>query len=165
MGGSDPNNFTLRVIESLQEVRVSDLEVNVLVGGSNPHRQSLERAATAWRGRLRLSDSVADVASAMAYSDLAVAGAGTTCLEMCFMGLPAVLIDLAENQTPIAQAFARLGAAMHPGSSQDVAPSRVATEIEGLMCDAGRRRSMSQIARTLVDGKGALRVVEELRRT
>jgi spore coat polysaccharide biosynthesis predicted glycosyltransferase SpsG len=80
------------------------------------------------------------------------------------MRLPAVLIDLAKNQTHIAQEFARLGIATHPGSSRDVMPFQIAVEVDSLLASADRRRNMSTNARLLVDGEGAQRVVDELHR-
>jgi UDP-2,4-diacetamido-2,4,6-trideoxy-beta-L-altropyranose hydrolase len=81
---------------------------------------------------------------------------------MCLLGLPALLIDLAENQTPIAKEFARRGTAYHLGSSSTVTPERIAMEALWLLDSAAKRSAMSQRGRELVDGDGAERVVREL---
>ena len=44
LGGSDPDNATLKVILALHRVRGAPLEATVVVGAGNPHYQSLEKA-------------------------------------------------------------------------------------------------------------------------
>ena len=45
LGGSDPDNVTLKVLEALSLVPAERLEATVVIGGGNPHRASLEAAA------------------------------------------------------------------------------------------------------------------------
>ena len=49
MGGSDPDNFTATVIEGLRSL--PNIEATVVVGGSNPHIESLQRMTAAHGGR------------------------------------------------------------------------------------------------------------------
>ncbi len=97
-GGSDPDNFTLRVLEALQRVSVENFEAVVVVGGNNPHLNSLEQAVAKHTDRVRLSSDASNMPELMAWADGAVAAAGATCWEMCFLSLPALLLDLAPNQ-------------------------------------------------------------------
>ena len=39
----------------------------------------------------------------MAWCDVAIAAGGTTTWELCCLGVPAILVDVAENQTAVAQ--------------------------------------------------------------
>jgi len=132
------------------------------VGGSNPHGGGLDREIRGSRHRWRLETNVIDVSGLMAHCDLAVSAAGSTCLELCRMGLPAVLVDLAENQAQIAQEFARRGIAIHLGSLGDVTTEQIAAGVESLMHSGERRRKMSQLGSAAVDGGGVQRVVAEL---
>jgi UDP-2,4-diacetamido-2,4,6-trideoxy-beta-L-altropyranose hydrolase len=162
MGGSDPGNATARVIEALGLVGVEGLEAAIVVGGSNPHRKSLERLATECRGKVRLQSDVSNMAEQMAWADVAVSAAGTTCWEMCMLGLPAILVALAENQRPIAQELERQSIAIYLGSSAVVTSSAIARKLQGLLISVEKRTAMSDRARGLVDGGGAKRVVEML---
>ena len=94
MGGSDPNNLTARVIEAIRQLSNPDLETAVLVGGSNPHLRSVE--ASIQKESMRLIADATNVPELMTWADGAVAGAGTTFWEMCFLGLPGILLVLAE---------------------------------------------------------------------
>jgi UDP-2,4-diacetamido-2,4,6-trideoxy-beta-L-altropyranose hydrolase len=164
MGGSDPDNFTLRVLNALPMVERESLEIVVVIGGSNPHEVSVREAAAALgtRMNLRLLKNAANMPELMAWADVAVSGAGTTCWEMCFLGLPALLVDLAENQLPVAQRLDELGVAHHIGSSQDCSSAKVGAELTRLLASVETRRNMSSRGRELVDGRGASRVCDAL---
>ncbi len=156
MGGSDPENVTEQVLEVL--LAEPDLELTVVVGGSNPHLASLEALAEKAKRPLRLLRDVSDMPSLMVWADLAVAGAGTTSWEMCMMGLPAALCVLAVNQEKIASELARLGVAVN----LDYVCRTPRRRTEGLLREVVRseemRTRMSARGRELVDGRGVERV-------
>jgi UDP-2,4-diacetamido-2,4,6-trideoxy-beta-L-altropyranose hydrolase len=161
MGGSDPENFTRIAVDGLRAVK-GEMRIRILAGGSNPHVAALEGLRADGENSIELVRDASDMPEQMSWADLAVAGAGSTCLEMCFIGLPALLIDLAENQTPIAKELARRGTARHLGSSKTVIPDKVAAETRRILASVAERSAMSQRGRELVDGAGAERVVREL---
>src|SRR5579863_3826253 len=76
MGGSDPENISLRVIEALHELEPHELEIAVLVGGSNPHFESLEKMTKKFDRGLKLVKDPDDVPQWMAWADVAVTVAG-----------------------------------------------------------------------------------------
>jgi UDP-2,4-diacetamido-2,4,6-trideoxy-beta-L-altropyranose hydrolase len=162
MGGSDPQNVTARVIDALRLVNVEGLEATVVVGGSNPHFESLQSAA-AGAGAIRFERNVADMSALMAWADVAVSAAGTTCWEMCMLGLPAILIDLAENQKPIARALAEQSVAVHLGDSSHVTAAAIAPQLNCLLFSSEKRAAMCRGAMEIVDGRGAERVVALMR--
>ena len=98
LGGSDPDNVTLKVIQALIDF---DLHVKVVVGGSNPHlpdlQQVLENKKTP-PAKMELVINPADMPGLMAWADLAVAAGGSTFWELAFFGIPSILFTLAENQ-------------------------------------------------------------------
>src|SRR5882724_5374021 len=67
MGGSDPDNFTLRVLGALSLVEVERLEAVVVVGGSNPHATRLEEAVATLRASrdVRLVKNVSNMPELM----------------------------------------------------------------------------------------------------
>jgi UDP-2,4-diacetamido-2,4,6-trideoxy-beta-L-altropyranose hydrolase len=162
MGGSDPDNVTESVITALQ--LLPDVEATIVIGGSNPHCDSLQRLASQGGQRFRLLQSVANMPELMAWADVAVSGAGSTCWEMCLLQLPMLLIDLADNQKPIAGALIRLGAAIHLGAGGDVTADQIAERVRNLLAAGTDRASLSKRCGQLVDGRGAERVLGELSR-
>jgi UDP-2,4-diacetamido-2,4,6-trideoxy-beta-L-altropyranose hydrolase len=162
MGGSDPDNFTPEAVDGVSALKGESLRIRVLAGGSNPHFASLQKLSMDKGSSIELVRDATDMPEQMSWADVAVAAAGSICLEMCFMGLPALLIDLAENQIPIANELARRGIAYHLGSSKTVTSGQIEAETRLLLGSLSERSAMSQRGQELVDGKGAERVVREL---
>ncbi len=159
LGGSDPENATLKVINALQQLKVDGLQVIALVGGSNPHLHSIERAAATNSGRqIKIVVDAIRVPEFMAEADVAVCCAGSSCWEMCLLGLPAVLLDLASNQVPVARKLDQSGLAIHIGSATQVSSDQIAAALESLIRSPDTRKHMCERSRLLVDGRGAERV-------
>jgi UDP-2,4-diacetamido-2,4,6-trideoxy-beta-L-altropyranose hydrolase len=157
MGGSDPDNVTEQILRIL--LAEPDLELTVVVGGSNPHLAELEHLVEHADRPIRLLKDVSDMPALMVWADLAVAGAGTTSWEMCMMGLPAALCVLASNQEKVASELARLGAAVDLGYTNRVPVARTEATLRDLLRSQNKRSTMSQRGRVIVDGRGTERVL------
>lgn len=159
-GGSDPGNATSTVMEGLRQI--GHIEARVVVGGGNPHFKDLRRATEDCQTWLTLQDNVCNMSEQMAWADLMIAGAGSTCWEACLLRLPMVLIDIAENQKPIARSLQDAGAAIHLGAMAEVTSADITTRIPLLLESENKRRGLSNNCGKLVDGRGAERVCREL---
>jgi UDP-2,4-diacetamido-2,4,6-trideoxy-beta-L-altropyranose hydrolase len=161
MGGSDPDNATERVVQAI--LGDSRLDATVVVGGSNPHLTRLRELVAGAQRDVLLVRNVTNMPELMANSDIAISGAGTTSLEMCFMGLPALLVVLAENQRAAAEELNRRGVAIGLGEGAEIQPSTLSPHLTRLVNSPNARKTMSEHGRELVDGRGAERVVRALR--
>jgi UDP-2,4-diacetamido-2,4,6-trideoxy-beta-L-altropyranose hydrolase len=157
MGGSDPDNVTEQILKIL--LTEPDLELTVVVGGSNPHLANIEHLVEGANRPIRLLKDVSDMPALMVWADLVVSGAGTTSWEICMMGLPAALCVLAPNQKGIAADLARLGAAAHLGHAGKVPGDETRKTLCELMQSQAKRAKMSARGREIVDGYGAERVL------
>jgi UDP-2,4-diacetamido-2,4,6-trideoxy-beta-L-altropyranose hydrolase len=162
MGGSDPENFTERAIAALNLIEDEELEATVVVGGTNARAELLDRIAAKAGKKIVLRRDVSNMADLMVWADVAVSGAGGTCWEICQLGLPALLIDLAENQTPLARELDRRGCAIHLGCPRDISSGKLAEQLQRLLRASEDRQAMSLRCQELVDGEGAQRVVSAL---
>lgn len=158
-GGSDPPNATARVLEALALLADRELQVRVIVGAGNPHRESLQRLARAGAGRIKLLTDVEQMAELMAWADVAVAAAGSTCWELAYMQLPALLLSIAANQDPLAQAMDGARAAESLGRAEEASPQRIARKLAQLCDDQPLRTEFAAAGRGFIDGAGADRVV------
>ncbi len=160
LGGSDPDNATLKVIHSLKLVKVKGFKAIVLVGAGNPRLEELRLAASRSGGKIRLLHNASNMPGLMAWADIAVGAGGTTGWEMAFMGLPSLMLVLAGNQNIVAGGLAGAGAAVNLGPADRLDASNLAGLIAELSQAQSRRREMSENGQRLVDGLGARRVVE-----
>ncbi|MFZ3263887.1 MAG: UDP-2,4-diacetamido-2,4,6-trideoxy-beta-L-altropyranose hydrolase [Terriglobales bacterium] len=158
IGGSDPYNLSVRILESIALLGQADLQLVLVVGSSNPHFQCLQSATGRLPVRVRIVQDALDMPELMAWADVAISGAGGTSYELCYMGLPSLLFVIAENQRGVAEHLSELSAAVHAGTAHDFNSQRFAEELCCLIGDMERRRAMSHRARALVDGLGGDRV-------
>lgn len=156
--GGGAQHFVLEKILSALDQLASrrPLSVRILIG---PHALGEIHTALCARPGWRFLKDVEDVGEHMHWADLAISAAGSTCWELAYVGLPSLLIILAENQAGIAHALDAQGAARCMGWAKDLVKETIASEIAALLDDWTSRDSMSKLARALVDGRGVLRVL------
>jgi UDP-2,4-diacetamido-2,4,6-trideoxy-beta-L-altropyranose hydrolase len=162
LGGADPDNVTLKVIQSLQIVEVEELEAVVVVGGSNPHYENLKMAVQGSRYPIQLQRNVTNMPELMAWADVAISAGGTTCWELAFMGLPSILLILAENQRAIAEKLATLKQAVNLGWHQDVKEKEIASTLSQVLQSAEQRAQIIKISQQIVDGEGSSKIIRNL---
>jgi UDP-2,4-diacetamido-2,4,6-trideoxy-beta-L-altropyranose hydrolase len=158
IGGGDASGHTAGVVEEL--LRDEKLHVCIGVGAANPRREELMAFATRHADRVRVDPG--DLVGGYTWADVAVIGAGATMWEVGYLGLPAIAVVVADNQSAAAAAAEQRGfvEAVDARSALDVAP--LAERCAALVSDPARRRSMSSAGRAVFDGLGASRAAIEI---
>lgn len=160
-GGGDDCGACLACLDALRPVDV--FEVTILSGRRNPQvpsiRSWIEQNASQ-RVQLLLED--ADVARRMAEADIAVTAGGTTTFETAMLGLPTLILQIADNQRANAQAWDRMGVAVDLGSLDDLNAGKLRDQLVKLAGNPKLRERMSVFGREHVDGRGAGRLAREL---
>jgi UDP-2,4-diacetamido-2,4,6-trideoxy-beta-L-altropyranose hydrolase len=162
LGGSDPDNLTLKVIQALEHVDVEGLNAVVVVGASNPHHETNKRAAVSMKKLIRFERNVLSMPELMASADVAVSAGGITCWELLFMGLPSLVFTAGHNQQGSVEYLAEQGIIQSLGPGREVTVDTISDRLHSLILDHDRREQMTQAGRRLVDGLGAVRIVEAL---
>ena len=164
LGGSDPDNATLKVLRALQLISVTGVESRIVVGPANPNLETLQRAIQGSADSLQLLTDVNNMPELMAWADVAIVAGGSTCWELAFMGAPAVLLVLANNQTAVAAGLNSAGAALNLGWHASLKATDIAGPLGDLLRSPDKRRAMTRHGKRLVDGNGAMRVASLLNR-
>lgn len=163
LGGADPSNATTDCIRALSQLTETNLQIDVVVGAANPRRSAIEVAAADSPHDIKLLDSVSNMAELMSQADLAIAAPGVTCWELAYMGVPMLLVTLAENQRPNAEYLERTGVARCLGEHAGLGEADWLANIRSLIENTALRGSMITKGRQLIDGLGAMRVSRHLR--
>ncbi|MEN9468693.1 MAG: hypothetical protein RL630_426 [Verrucomicrobiota bacterium] len=159
LGGSDPDNVTLKVIQALIDL---DLHAKVVIGGSNPHLCEIENFLHSQKDSTALIEMIVNATNMpelMAWADLAVAAAGSTSWELAFMGLPNLVFILADNQVEIAEGLAARQVAISIGRPSPVALVSFKEKLGQLAASHSERYRKSLVSSELVDESGAKRVL------
>lgn len=161
MGGVDAGNATGAVLDALRQCRLpAGLDISVVMGGAAPGLAAVREAAAGLPWHTEVLVDVEDMAALMASSDLAIGAAGSTAWERCCLGLPSLLIVLADNQLPGARALHASGAVHLIGEVPEI--SSTLPEAMRHCSDPARLAAISAAAARVTDGAGAARVVEAL---
>ena len=158
MGGADPHNTTAQILQGLCEVQ-ADIEVKVVVGPVNGHFESLVAMVPLLNYPCELLQGVDDMPAVMQWADLAVTAAGSTCWEFACLGVPMLVVVLADNQLVVAEGLVENGGAVNLGWYHELQSGVVASNISGLLKDHRRGEQLVANGKKLIDGLGAERVV------
>jgi UDP-2,4-diacetamido-2,4,6-trideoxy-beta-L-altropyranose hydrolase len=162
LGGSDPDNVTLQVIQALIDL---DLHVKVVIGGSNPHLREIENFIRSQNNSTALIEVIVNATNMpelMVWADTAVAAAGSTSWELAFMELPNLVFVLADNQVEIAEGLSARQVATSIGRPSPDALVSFKKKLGQLAVSHAECYRISQVSRELVDGSGAKRVLAEM---
>lgn len=103
LGGVDKDNLTTQLLKALQKTSLpSDCKITVVMGSTAPWVGTVEEQAALMQWPTEVKRGVSNMAELMANSDLAIGAAGSTSWERCCLGLPTIMLVLAENQKTIA---------------------------------------------------------------
>lgn len=162
MGGVDPQNITGRVLSALCGAPLPcDCDITVVMGGQAPHLSAVRAQVSLMPFKTRLVVDAADISRLMIQADIGIGAAGTTSWERCALGLPSVVMALAHNQIPLAQALEHSGAAIWIDKNDT---GELLAALMRLIEDQGLWGDMAKAAAAVVDGKGSVRVVEAMSR-
>jgi UDP-2,4-diacetamido-2,4,6-trideoxy-beta-L-altropyranose hydrolase len=158
-GGSDPNNVTSIIIEALVRIK-NEINLRIVVGPENKNNCSLRKKNENFNINIEFIVNTTDMASHIAWADVAISGGGSTCWEMAYMSLPFIVIILADNQEGIAMALHEQGVAINAGWYNSLEEQKLIKQIDYLMKDRSKRKKMSENGSKIVDGMGADRVID-----
>lgn len=96
-GGTDPTNETGKALEAIQKLNRPDIAVDVVVGTSNPYKHEISKTCSNMIS-VNYHCQVENMAELMVKADLAIGAGGSTTWERCSVGLPAITINVADNQ-------------------------------------------------------------------
>lgn len=161
-GGVDIGNHAALTLEALSHPRLLHLAVDVVLGTAAPHRADVE-VRVSQRPNTTLHVGLPSLAGLIARADLAVGAAGTTSWERTCLGLPSLVVPLADNQKQGAQALEAAGVArcldLQPEAETVETLQEVLLELVGAP-DA--LQAMSEACLQIGDGWGLARVVTAL---
>ena len=159
-GGSDPDDLTGMALEALSESRLAMIDVDVIIGSSYSFQARLEHQAKR-RGKTVIYGPQPHLADLMASADLAIGAGGVTNWERMCLGLPSIVITLADNQVPVSEILHRKGALRLVGSSKDVTVKCIR---DALLDEIFSHRYSDRVNLALAqcDGLGLHRVVEAM---
>jgi UDP-2,4-diacetamido-2,4,6-trideoxy-beta-L-altropyranose hydrolase len=162
MGGVDKDNLTGDVLRALQHFSLpEDCRVTVVMGQTAPWLKDVQDLASVIPTQTRVLVGVSNMAQLMADSDLAIGAAGATSWERCCLGLPSIMIVVADNQLEVAKRLEEVGAALLCMSDQGLS-KQLAVLLNALCDDTEQIALLSEAAVKVTDGVGTYAVLAQM---
>lgn len=158
-GGSDPSNETTKALKAIKLLDLPDVALDVVAGVANPHRDEI-RSLCALMPNTTYHCQVDNMAELMATADLAIGGGGTITWERCFLGVPAMVIAIADNQVETTEYLYDTGRVWFIGKAATVTVAFLAQRVQELLLEPLAVERASMACKSIVDGLGCKRVSE-----
>lgn len=162
MGGADPANVTQLVMKSLAIASSRSLDVRIIVGAANSHLAALQHELTQLQTvhHAEILVNPPDMPGQMAWSDVTITAAGSSCWELFCLGVPSIVLQTSDDQKFMSPWFSKHGVAEVMGLADEFQPEDLARQVETMLADAELRSRLSSAASAIIDGQGAARVVD-----
>ena len=156
IGGADSRHLLLRSLQALSSLNCN-IAIDAVVGSGPTPLAVVE--AVARLPHATLHTGLPSLAPLMAAADVALGAGGASSWERLCMGLPSLVVTIAQNQRPIAAALEARGLARWLGDQDQLTDARLQEAI-GEMLSTDLDSEWSRRCMELVDGRGTSRVAD-----
>lgn len=162
MGGSDPKGITMKVLKALDSTDI-EVKLNVVIGKfSQISKNNVKKVLRNYKGKNSIAKDLNNIAQIMSESDIAIINSGLTKYEISATGLPGIVISNNEKQCKTMNEFAKCGSVIHLGEVNAVQTHQITYAVRTLINNYNKRKQMSDIGKSLIDGKAMDRIFSEI---
>lgn len=158
-GGSDPTNETLRTLQILAQLP-QQIDAHVVLGASNPHRVDVELFCKLHHWRVYCQ--IDYVARLMCASDCAIGAGGTMTWERCYMGLPTLVVAVAENQREDAILHDEMGLIVYAGFCEDITDEQYEKAIVHFLSNKQKREHVRAVGQSIFENERVEEMLKEV---
>lgn len=162
LGGNDSHNVTRKIIDGIKASNYSNLPVDIVLGQTSPHKEEIQRLVKKHKNYYFHSPAK-NMAELMKNADLAIGAGGTSTWERCTLGLPTLVVNMANNQTQLINEGLKANIFDYLGDISSLDPNQIAKKLNDIASNAKKLQDMSKNGMQLVDGLGVKRVIEAMR--
>jgi UDP-2,4-diacetamido-2,4,6-trideoxy-beta-L-altropyranose hydrolase len=153
LGGSDPTNQTARVIKAMMEPSLQYLDLDVVIGVNHPEPSSIAELVRE-RPNTVSYQNLPDLAGLMEKADLMIGAGGSTTWERMSLGLPSLVIGVADNQLLTNQALHSAGCINFLGHMKEVTISQIVVAVRKAVDSPSSLKQQSKLMKQMVPAAG-----------
>ena len=158
-GGSDTHCFIPQIINALNNLD-EKITITIILGPAFKCAQNLKKSISVNRHTVRILKNVENMGAEMSKHDIAISAGGMTLLELCFLGIPSIIICAEKFENETSQIIQKNGFGINMGYHSRLSPNKILDAVQQLINDFNIRRKMNKIGTSIVDGKGVQRIIK-----
>lgn len=166
LGSTNFNNVTGLVLSAFQSQSLPAFQICVVLGSRAPGmsiiKEQVGEINCTTPHNIELLTDVEDMATLMNWADLAIGAGGTTSWERCCLGLPTLMIEIAGNQSKIADELHRRKAVINLGKLEGLKDEHISAALVNLVRSPEMLINMQKEAFKICDGDGMKKVKEHM---
>lgn len=156
MGGTDPFGLTLKIVQSIIEIK--DINFTVLLS-KNSFTYEDVKTITKKNKNIHVINFTNSIAELFLENDLVIINGGITRYETCVVGIPFMALSIHDVQYQITEEFIKYGVGVNLGVYNTVDNGYIKSEIEDLFFDYKKRLQISKSMSKLFDSEGSNRIL------
>lgn len=161
MGGVDLANATGVTLQTLKACPLpASCRISVVMGIKSPYLAEVADAAASMPWPTEVLVNITDMGERMVSADVVIGAAGSTSWERCCLGVPTIMVVVADNQKSGAEALLSSGSVTLIEQVHDI--SVRLPEAMRALANENTLLGMSEKARKVCDGLGVLRVIRKM---
>ncbi|MCW8931344.1 MAG: UDP-2,4-diacetamido-2,4,6-trideoxy-beta-L-altropyranose hydrolase [Gammaproteobacteria bacterium] len=156
-GGSDVTGLTLPLLKSIKNTSLMSFDIIVVTGVGCQNSDEIETYCSELK--MSYKHNVKNMAQLFLKAKLAISAAGSTAFELAYCGVPSIFAVVADNQLISIEDQCRQGWCQMVDCRKQNNVSDIIYYAEKLI-NSTQLKELSQLAQSLVDGKGAERIAQ-----
>ena len=157
-GGTNQNKLIDLTLSAFLKLNRKDIILDV-VDSNSPKKNKIKKLFKKNKN-IKIHRDLASLAPLMLKADIAIGACGATSWERCCLGLPSIVITIANNQKPIAKELYKQGLIRWLGHYNAIAISSIYNALENSIDQ--NLETWSKACKLIVDGCGVEKVVSIL---
>lgn len=159
LGGSDVNNYSLKVLKSLNNSNFDDLNIIIILGANNIHENSIKQYLKESNLNGKILKNISNMADIMKWADLAFSSGGTTVWELAFMGVPSIIGSVSNVEELLINGLNKHDLFETVGSIENLELDELTDSFNKIINNKNLRTKLSKKGKNFVDGCGSERII------
>lgn len=154
MGGADPNNLTLNIVNSIKDIKI--INITIIVGPLFNNLFQLNKIIKSYQN-IKLIKSTNEIWKVLSKGDVVITNGGNTLFESCALCIPTISIPAFKHELRYSEAFMNENFCINLGLKQ-INQENINSNLLNLLENISLRKKMFFSGKKIIDGKGLLRV-------
>lgn len=161
-GGTDNFNLSEKILDFfIGNKKYSNAKINCVVGWQNHNKEKIKQLCDA-NNNFYYHCQINYMARLMEDADLCIGAGGSSSWERLYMGVPSIIVSLAENQDGICNWLHSRKLSYFMGQAENFSYKALNDAMEKIISDESWKIAIITLGKNTVDGNGANRIVQAI---